>query len=49
VVTYKFGTIDLLIIPDELVDITVVHPLGHNREPVPFQIHTDKGKDVRVM
>lgn len=35
-------------IPYELVDVPVIHPLGHHRELVPFQIHADKRQDVRV-
>ena len=41
-ITHKLDTIYTLIIFDELVDVTMIHPLRYDREPVPFQIRTDK-------
>jgi len=32
--TYKFGAVDMSIPLDELVDVTILHPLGYESKPV---------------
>jgi len=34
VTTYKFGAVYLLLLLDELVDVSVVHPLGNKSKSV---------------
>jgi len=44
--THKLDSIDSVISFHELIDVTLVHPLGYHRKPVLFQIHTEQRKDV---
>jgi len=48
VVTYKLSTINLLILLDEIVDISIVHPLGNQSEPVFTHCHSNEWQDVRM-
>lgn len=48
-ITHKLDAIDSLVILYEVVDVTIVHPLRNDREYVPFQVHTDKRKDVQML
>ena len=41
-ITHELDRVNLFGIPHELVDATMLHPLGDHRESVSFQIHTDK-------
>jgi len=41
-IAHELSTVNSLIILYELIDVTVIHPLGYHRESVVFQSRTDK-------
>jgi len=40
VTTYKLGTVHMPVPLDELVDVSVLHPLGNESKPVSIQCHS---------
>ena len=48
VTTYKLGAVLILIPLDELVNVSVLHPLGNESEPVFTQCHSEQWQDIRM-
>ena len=44
--TYKYSSVDFLVIFDELIDISILHPLGNHRQPVLTYCHSKQRQDV---
>ena len=40
VTTYELGAVHMPILPNELVDVPVFHPLGNHREPAATHCHS---------
>ena len=38
--THKLGTVHMFVLPNELDDISILHPLGNHRKPVFTYCHS---------
>jgi len=43
---YKFNAVHMFILPNKLIDVSILHPRGNHREPLITDRNSDQWQDI---